>query len=103
MTAKVFRFNPLTDKEPYFQEYEIGMKITPEDHVSVMALLEYIADNLDGTLSFFSHSACLHGICGRCGVKLNGKACLACQTVLDGGDVVIEPMKKDIVKDLVTR
>jgi len=71
--------------------------------MTVMDLLTYIADHLDGSLSFFSHNACLHGIFGRCGVKCNGKAGLACETVLDGSDVTIKPLKKDVAKDLVIR
>ena len=77
MIAKIFRYDPTVDKEPYFKEYEVT--IDPEEHMTVMALLEQIAETMDGTLSFFSHSACLHGICGRCAVKCNGKAGLACQ------------------------
>lgn len=99
MIAKIFRYDPTVDKEPYFKEYEVT--IDPEEHMTVMALLEQIAETMDGTLGFFSHSACLHGICGRCAVKCNGKAGLACQMVLTGEDVVIEPARKAVVKDLV--
>lgn len=101
MTAKIFRYDPTVDKQPYYAEYQLDVK--KDDRMTVMAMLEYIAENIDGTLSFFSHSACLHGICGRCGVKCNGKAGLACQIVLDGENVVIDPIRKDIVKDLVVR
>ena len=101
MTAKIFRYDPTVDKQPYYAEYQLDVK--KDDRMTVMAMLEYIAENIDGTLSFFSHSACLHGICGRCGVKGNGKAGLACQIVLDGENVVIDPIRKDVVKDLVVR
>ncbi len=99
MLVKIFRFDPSVDCQPHYDSYSVEMR--PEDKMTVMELLNYIADNVDSTLSFFSHSACHHGICGRCAVKCDGKACLACTTVLDGEDVVIEPLKADVVKDLV--
>ncbi len=99
MIASIFRFNPNTDTSPYYKDYQLD--IDPAEHVTVMALLERIADELDGSLSFYSHSACLHGICGRCTVKVNGTACLACQKILDGNDITIDPIRKNVVKDLV--
>lgn len=101
MIARIYRYNPTIDKAPYYKSYEVP--VTAEDRFTVMDLLVYIADKLDGTLSFFSHSACQHGICGRCGVKCNGKAGLACETLLTGVDVTIEPLKQPVVKDLVIR
>lgn len=99
MTAKVYRYNPSVDTGPRYQEYEVPL--TGEDRATVMDLLIYIADHLDGTLAFFSHSACQHGICGRCGIRCNGKAGLACEMVLTGEDVTIDPLKQPVVRDLV--
>jgi succinate dehydrogenase / fumarate reductase iron-sulfur subunit len=51
----------------------------------------------------FRHS-CLHGSCGTCGVRVNGREVLACVTRLDGlGDtVVVEPLAgAPVVGDLV--
>lgn len=101
MIAKIYRFDPSVDKTSYYSCYDV--EVRAEDRMTVMDLLTYIADNLDPSLSFFSHSACLHGVCGRCGIKCGGKAGLACETVLDGGDVVIEPINDRVVKDLVVR
>ena len=101
MIAKIYRFNPLSDSGPHYDEFSVDVKAS--DRMTVMDLLLYIHDNLDNSLSFFSHSACQHGICGRCGVKCNGKPGLACEVVLSGGDVVIEPLKEPVVKDLVFR
>ena len=99
MVARIFRFDPSVDSQPHYDSFSV--EVSPEDKMTIMELLNYISDNLDSTLSFFSHSACRHGICGRCTVKCNGRACLACTTVLDGGDVVIEPARPDVVQDLV--
>lgn len=101
MIVKVFRFDPSLDHEPHYDEYRVD--IDPEKKITIMNLLEYISDNLDSSLSFFSHSACRHGICGRCTVRCNGKPCLACTTVLTGEDIVLDPLKADVVKDLVVR
>lgn len=101
MNVKIYRYYPGRDANPYYQSYEV--KVQPEDRWTVMDLLEYIADKLDPTLAFYSHSACRHGICGRCGVKVNGKPGLACETVLTGEDITIDPIKPQVVRDLVVR
>lgn len=101
MIAKIYRYDPAVDPEPYYQSYEVD--VSGADRMTVMDLLVYIADHCDGSLSFFSHSACCHGICGRCGVKCNGRPGLACETVLTGEDVTIEPLRLPVVKDLLIR
>ena len=100
MKAKIYRFHPETGREPYYDTFEVDIKA--EDRKTVQDLLEYIGDHLDGTLSFYSHSACRQGICGRCAVKVNGRVRLACNEVLTGQDVVLEPAGKQVVKDLVS-
>ena len=100
MIAKVYRFNPEVDKEAHYDTFEVEVK--PEDHMTLMNLLQHIAENMDSSLSFYMHSACGQGICGRCAVRVNGKVKLACNTVLTGEDVVLEPAGKQVVKDLVT-
>lgn len=100
MKAKIYRFHPETGREPYYDTFEVEIKA--EDRKTVQDLLEYIGDHLDGTLSFYSHSACRQGICGRCAVKVNGRVRLACNEVLTGQDVVLEPAGKQVVKDLVS-
>ncbi len=100
--VKVFRYDPAdSSAEGEFRTYEVDT--TPG--MSVMDVLDTIHARLDPSLSYYSHSACLHGICGRCFVKVNGKTVLACETRLpDDGDVVIGPAGKGrVVKDLVTR
>ena len=101
MIAKIYRYDPSVDAQPYYQSYEVD--VTEKDRMTVMDLLVYIADHQDGSLAFFSHSACCHGICGRCGVKCNGKPVLACEKVLTGEDLVLEPLRLPVVKDLLIR
>ena len=101
MNVKIFRFDPSVDTEPHYDSFSV--EVSAEEKMTGMGLLEYISKHFDSSLSFFSHSACRHGICGRCTVKCNGKACLACTTVLSGEDITIDPLKKDVVKELVVR
>jgi succinate dehydrogenase/fumarate reductase-like Fe-S protein len=97
VTVKVLRFDPAKDKEPYYQSYRVPFT----GGMSAMTALDYIYQNLDGSLSYYDHAACSLGICARCTGKINGKPGLFCQTPLDG-DVTLEPPgKSKVLKDLV--
>jgi succinate dehydrogenase/fumarate reductase-like Fe-S protein len=99
ITVKVFRFDPSVDKEPHYQTYQVPL----EKGMSAMAALDYIYQNLDGTLSYYDHAACDLGICARCTGRIDGKPGLFCQAVLQG-DVTLEPTSKDrVLKDLVAK
>ncbi len=94
--AKILRFNPAIDEKPYYQTYEIPM----ESEMSVMDVLDYIHHNIDSTLSYYSHTACRRGVCGRCTLIINGRASLACQTIVHN-DVTIEPPPNfKVIRDL---
>lgn len=69
--------------------------------ISVMNVLEYIYQNLDGTLAFFHHAACRQAVCGKCTVKMNGRVVLACVEPVVEDEVELEPYKKDVIKDFV--
>jgi len=95
--VKVFRFNPSVDKKPHYEVYEVPV----DGESSVLDVLDYIYDNIDHTLAYYSHTACKRGVCGRCTLMVNGKASLACQTAASG-DLTIEPPQKfKVVRDLV--
>ncbi len=100
MKFEVFRFNPEVDDKPYYQSFDLD--ITKEDRFTVMDVLNAIYTSHDSSLSFFSHSVCNHGICGRCSVKVNGKVKLACTFMVEE-DLVIEPRTNRVVKDLIVR
>jgi succinate dehydrogenase / fumarate reductase, iron-sulfur subunit len=99
MKVKVYRFNPNKDQEAYFQKYELP--ITKEERFTVMDILKYIYEQLDTSLSFYSHSVCNHGICGRCAMKINGKVKLACTCLVEEDEITIEPISHNVIKDLV--
>ena len=97
--VKVFRFDPSADKEPRYQTYQVPL----EKGMSAMTALDYIYQNLDGTIAYYDHAACDLGICARCTGIINGKPGLFCQTVIQG-DVTLEPTSKTkVIKDLVVR
>jgi len=101
MLVRILRFNPEADREAIYQEYRVP--ITPSDRYTVMDVLKYIYDHIDSSLSFFSHSVCNHGICGRCAMKINGKVRLACTYLVEEDIITIEPKNNNVIKDLVTK
>jgi succinate dehydrogenase/fumarate reductase-like Fe-S protein len=99
VTVKVFRFDPSVDKEHRYQDYEVPL--TPG--MSAMNALDYIYQNIDGTLAYYDHAGCDLGICARCTGKINGKGGLFCQTPIEG-DTCLEPVSpSNVLKDLVTK
>jgi len=95
--VQVLRFDPAVDKDPYYQSFEVPLT----KGMSAINVLDYIYQNLDGTLAYYDHAACALGICARCTGKINGKAGLFCQTVIQD-DVTLEPLSKSrVIKDLV--
>ncbi len=55
--VKVFRFDPSVDKEPYYKTYEVPF----EEGLSAMDCLDYIYQNLDGTLAYYDHAGLFIG------------------------------------------
>jgi succinate dehydrogenase/fumarate reductase-like Fe-S protein len=99
ITVKIFRFDPQSDAQPYYRDYEVPFT----EGMSAMNALDYIYQNLDGSLAYYDHAGCCLGICARCAAKVNGKAGLLCQTPVDG-DLCIEPTTTaGVIKDLVVR
>ncbi|TXI64848.1 MULTISPECIES: succinate dehydrogenase/fumarate reductase iron-sulfur subunit [Mycolicibacterium] len=99
IVMEVARYRPETDSEPVFQSYDVPL--TRE--WAVLDGLNYIKDRLDGTLSF--RWSCRMGICGSCGMTVNGDPKLACATFLVDylpGPVRVEPMRNfPVIRDLV--
>ena len=97
INVKVFRFDPAKDQEHSFQQYEVPF----EGGMSAMDVLDFIYQNLDGTLAYYDHAGCSLGICARCMGRINGKPGLFCQTPVNG-EVTLEPVNTDkVLKDLV--
>lgn len=99
IVMEVARYQPETDSEPTLQAYEVPL--TRE--WAVLDGLNYIKDQLDGSLTF--RWSCRMGICGSCGMTINGDPKLACATFLVDylpGPVRVEPMRNfPVIRDLV--
>ncbi len=96
---QVARYRPERESEQTFDEYEVPC---PKDWV-VLDGLSHIKDRLDGTLSF--RWSCRMGICGSCGMTVNGEPKLTCATFLSEygrGPVRVEPLRNfPIIRDLI--
>ena len=99
ITLQVARYRPEEEAAPTFQEYEVPC---PKDWV-VLDGLNYVKDRLDGTLSY--RWSCRMGICGSCGMTVNGEPKLTCATLLADyapGPVRVEPLRNfPVIRDLV--
>ncbi|MHA2428500.1 MAG: 2Fe-2S iron-sulfur cluster-binding protein [Candidatus Hermodarchaeia archaeon] len=93
--VRCFRFDPSIDREHQYQEYEVPI----EFGVSVMNVLDYIYENMDGSIAYYSN--CQRGICGRCAMLVDGRRVLACIEMVTG-DLTLEPLPGHrVVRDLV--
>jgi succinate dehydrogenase / fumarate reductase iron-sulfur subunit len=107
MTAPVFRsvtfhvrrFEPEKDREPRWENHRID--VLPG--MTVLDGLWKVKETSAPSLAW--RSSCRMGICGSCGMLINGRPRLACNTQIDelGSDVVaVAPLPNfDIIKDLV--
>ncbi len=81
-----------------YREYSI----IADRFTTVLDALLQIRENQDSTIQL--RYSCRMAMCGSCGMKINGKPKLACQTMISkvGNLVTIEPMEHfPIVRDLV--
>ena len=100
ITIKTTRFDPEHDSEPRLQTYVIPFK---DESEVVLDALNYIKAHVDGSLSY--RWSCRMGICGSCGMMVNGIPKLTCSAFLRDywpGPVVVEPLNNfPIIRDLV--
>ena len=101
LTARLSRFDPSVDRAAYFETFNIP--IPAEEKWTVLDVLDYIQLHLDGSLSYYRHSACNRGVCSRCVARINGKVGLVCEYIVPvDGELVLEPPPgKSVVKDLI--
>src|SRR5919112_803789 len=104
-TLRVRRYDPETGAAPYWQDFEVDLE--PERSV-LDGILQAKGDQ-DGSLAI--RCSCQAAICGSCGVRINGKSSLACNTKLGtaselsqqgDGTIVVEPFgNMPVIKDLI--
>jgi fumarate reductase iron-sulfur subunit len=100
ITLRIARYRPdEEDTEPTVADYDVPLR----GDWAVLDGLNYIKDELDGTLSY--RWSCRMGICGSCGMMINGEPKLTCATFLTDlapGPVRIEPLANfPVIRDLV--
>src|SRR5918997_601667 len=107
-TLKIRRFDPESGNPAYWQEFGVELD---EDRSVLDAILQARARE-DGSIGI--RCSCQAAICGSCGVRINGKSALACNTLigdaaekakLKGGPdaaIVVEPFgNMPVLKDLI--
>src|SRR5215218_2741211 len=102
-TLKIRRFNPESGEAAYWEDF--GVDLPPER--SVLDGILQAKDREDASIGI--RCSCRAAICGSCGVRINGKAKLACNTHLEeavweasDGAIVVEPMgNMPVIKDLI--
>ena len=96
----VSRYRPEEESEPTFQTYDVPYN---KEWV-ILDALNYVKDQLDGTLTF--RWSCRMGVCGSCGMMVNGTPKLTCAVPLSdyvsSEPIRIEPLQFfPIIRDLV--
>ncbi len=99
--VEIARYSPERDAEPRWERFEVPYR---KEWV-VLDALNYIKDRLDGTLSY--RWSCRMGICGSCGMMVDGEPKLTCATFLSHYEkkniVRVEPLRFfPVIRDLVT-
>lgn len=102
IVIRIKRYNPKTDTEAYFEDFDVETE--PTDRI--LDVLMFVKRNLDGTLCF--RKSCAHGVCGSDAMTINGVERLACKTLVrdvaeqNGAVVTIEPLKSlPVQRDLM--
>jgi succinate dehydrogenase / fumarate reductase iron-sulfur subunit len=100
VALKIWRYNPQAG-ERELREYQVDAP----DWSCLLDVLDLIKDKQDGTLAY--RKSCRMMICGSCGMRMDGRAVLACKEpmkpIVEAGHVpTIAPMGNlPVLKDLV--
>jgi succinate dehydrogenase / fumarate reductase iron-sulfur subunit len=102
-TLKIRRFDPDSGRPAYWQDFQVDLD--PER--SVLDGILKARGEQDGSIAI--RCSCRAAICGSCGVRINGRSALACNTKLadaqeraPDGAIVVEPMgNMPVLKDLI--
>jgi succinate dehydrogenase / fumarate reductase, iron-sulfur subunit len=91
---KIRRFDPESGEPAYWQEFNV--ELDPER--SVLDGILQVRGDQDGSLAI--RCSCQAAICGSCGVKINGRSRLACNTLI--GEAAEDAQRKFGDRDGVT-
>jgi succinate dehydrogenase / fumarate reductase, iron-sulfur subunit len=99
VTFEVLRYNPANGKAPFMQNFSVPVT----KGMTVLDGLTWIKEHQDPTLSW--RSSCRMGICGSCGMFINGLPRLACNNQivhLHSDKVIVKPLPNyEMIRDLV--
>jgi len=99
ITYRIRRFDPEKDSRPHLEDYRIPYS----EGMTVLEGLWTIKETHDASLTW--RASCRMGICGSCGMLINGRPRLGCNTQINelGSDLVeVAPLPNfDIIRDLV--
>ena len=98
LTIEVFRYDPRApERAPHMQSYEIE----EVDGMTLYIALNEVRETLDPALQF--DFVCRSGICGSCGMVINGSPGLACRTLTKslGPKITLAPLPAfELIADL---
>ena len=103
-TLRLRRYNPESGEAPFWEDHTVEMK----SHSSVLEAILEVKAKQDGSIGI--RCSCRAAICGSCGVRINGRPGLACNTHLqeaaaastNGGAIIVEPMgNMPVIRDLI--
>ena len=98
-TLEVFRYDPEDGGGPKFQTYTVPYT----NDTVVLDALNYVKDHIDATVTH--RWSCRMGVCGSCGMMVNGVAKLTCAAFVKDyvpGTIRVEPLSHfPVVRDLV--
>ncbi len=96
---EIQRYRPEEEDEPVWESFDVPSR--PE--WMILDALNHIKDHVDGSLSY--RWACRMGVCGSCGMMVNGEPVLTCATYVSAvlpGPVRVAPLKGfPVIRDLV--
>ena len=89
ITLEIFRYDPEVGGEGHFDAYDVPLK----DDWVVLDAINHIKDHVDGSITY--RWSCRMGVCGSCGMMVNGEAKLSCAVYCKDyapGPIRIEPL-----------
>ncbi len=98
VTLEVFRYDPETDKS-WVQDFDVEY----QDDWVILDALNHIKDHIDGSLTY--RWSCRMGVCGSCGMTVNGYPKLTCSAFIRDylpGPIRVEPLANfEVERDLI--